>query len=287
MNIPSNIYKFWDYRAFLKDRYGQLKETDPTFSFRSFSKDAGFGSPNYLKLVMDGKRNLSEGAIEKFARGVRLDNHESEYFKYMVAHNQCVDTSRQKIFEAKLLYLKELFNVKDVMPELYDYYHDWYHSAILEMVKHSKIKNDPASVANQLVPAITEVESARSIALLKRLNFVQETDEGVLQETAQAPGPSDVEGAAQKIYQEQMAELGAQSIYTQPEGPRGFECVTVSLSPEKVQELKGKIGDLVKELQDQSWSGENDSIFQFNIQLFALTKKEEEETSQPGAGEAA
>ena len=58
MNIPSNIYNFSDYRDFLKDRYRQLKEADPVFSFRHFSKQAGFGSPNYLKLVMDGKRNL-------------------------------------------------------------------------------------------------------------------------------------------------------------------------------------------------------------------------------------
>ncbi len=75
MNIPSNIYNFSDYRDFLKDRYRQLKEADPVFSFRHFSKQAGFGSPNYLKLVMDGKRNLSAEAVFKFAKGLRLDNH--------------------------------------------------------------------------------------------------------------------------------------------------------------------------------------------------------------------
>ena len=79
VNISSNIYNFTDYREFLKDRYRQLKINDPLFSFRHFSKSAGFGSPNYLKLVMDGKRNLSAEAIAKFAKGLRLDNHESEY----------------------------------------------------------------------------------------------------------------------------------------------------------------------------------------------------------------
>jgi uncharacterized protein (TIGR02147 family) len=63
VNIASNIYNFSDYRDFLKDRYRQLKEADSLFSFRYFSKEAGFGSPNYLKLVMDGKRNLSTEAI--------------------------------------------------------------------------------------------------------------------------------------------------------------------------------------------------------------------------------
>jgi len=123
VNIPSNIYNFSDYRDFLKDRYRQLKEADPLFSFRYFSKQAGFGSPNYLKLVMDGKRNLSADAIGKFAKGLRLDNHESEYFRYMVEYNQCEIVPKKKVYEAKLMYLRELFKVKTLIPELYDYYH--------------------------------------------------------------------------------------------------------------------------------------------------------------------
>src|SRR6476620_3146047 len=139
VNIASNIYNFSDYRDFLKDRYRQLKESDPLFSFRFFSKQAGFGSPNYLKLVMDGKRNLSSEAIGKFAKGLRLDNHETEYFRYMVDFNQCENPHKKKVFEANLVYLRELFKVKTLIPELYDYYHDWYHAAIREMVKKGNV----------------------------------------------------------------------------------------------------------------------------------------------------
>lgn len=276
MSITSNIYDFSSYRDFLKDRYRQLKECDPTFSFRSFSKDAGFGSPNYLKLVMDGKRNLSDEAIAKFAKGIRLDRHESEFFYYLVSHNQCENVSRKRVFEAKLEYLKELFKVKNLIPELYDYYHDWYHAAIREMARKGGIKNDPAMIGKSLVPAISEDEARGSVVLLKKLNFIQETQEGQLETTDRTESLEP--GVAEKIQQEQMAELGAQSIYTQNSGWQGFESVTVSLPAEKIEQLRARVRDIVVELQEASSSNPNDVVYQLNVQLFALTRPAESET---------
>lgn len=282
MSIPSNIYNFLDYREFLKDRYRQLKETDPAFSFRYFSKQAGFGSPNYLKLVMDGKRNLSDDAIGKFAKGLRLDGHETEYFRFMVGYNQCDDAFRRQVYEAKLHYLRELFKVKELIPEHYDYYHDWYHAAIREMVKKGETRNNPGLIAGALVPAISEEQARGSVVLLKKLNYVKERADGMLE--SNEPGAGDAAGAelAQKIYHEQMAELAAKSLYTQGPETQEFESVTVSLPPEKVGELKAKIRELVAEVVRNHGNGPAETVYQLNVQLFALTKAlGRDKTTQP------
>jgi len=278
VNIASNIYDFSDYRQFLKDRYRQLKDYDAVFSFRSFSKDAGFGSPNYLKLVMDGKRNLSNEAIVKFAKGIRLDRHEAEFFHYLVSHNQCEDVGRKRVYEAKLTYLKELFKVKNLIPELYDYYHDWYHAAIREMIRKGGVRNEPATIAKSLVPVIKDEKASDSIVLLKKLGFVQESDSGNLEVTERTE--SLEAGVAQKIYQEQMAELAAQSIYTQDAGQNGFESVTVSLPANKIEKLKERIKDIVIELQEAGSSDPADAVYQFNVQLFALTNNAKKEKTE-------
>jgi uncharacterized protein (TIGR02147 family) len=273
VNTPSNIYNFGDYREFLKDRYKQLKETDSLFSFRNFSKQAGFGSPNYLKLVMDGKRNLSADAIGKFAKGLRLDSHETEFFRYMVECNQCESPTKQKVYEAKLMYLRELFKVKTLIPELYDYYHEWYHSAIRETVKKGKVKNEPAAIAKSLVPNISEEEAKKSIELLMTLKFIEVNGEGML-EAKESGGAVDAETAAlsQKIHYEQMAELAAQSLYTQGPDTQDFESVTVSLPKEKVAELKIKIQELIQAVAREHSNNPEHAMFQLNVQLFAITQ---------------
>jgi uncharacterized protein (TIGR02147 family) len=284
VNIASNIYNFTDYREFLKDRYRQLKDADPLFSFRYFSKQAGFGSPNYLKLVMDGKRNLSADAIGKFAKGLRLDAHESEYFRYMVEFNQCDHAQKRQVYEAKLMYLRELFKVKTLIPELYDYYHDWYHAAIREIVRNGKVKNDPVAIGRSLVPAVGEEEAKSSVELLKKLNFVTEGSDGMLVCSTTTEIDTQSAALAQKIHYEQMAELAAQSLYTQGPETQDFESVTLSLPQDKVGELRVKIQELIQSLGGGNHNP-NDAIFQLNIQLFALSKSTttKEETIQQGA----
>jgi hypothetical protein len=67
------------------------REEEERLSYRSFARDAGLGAPNYLKLVIDGKRNLSETMAQRFAKACRLNEEASEYFRILVAFNQASD----------------------------------------------------------------------------------------------------------------------------------------------------------------------------------------------------
>ena len=57
VRLPS-VYEYLDYRQFLRDHFAASKKAKPQYSFRYFSRRAGLSSSNFLKLVMDGKRNL-------------------------------------------------------------------------------------------------------------------------------------------------------------------------------------------------------------------------------------
>ena len=61
---PIDVFQYLDYRVFLADFYRTKKRSG--FSYRAFSRAAGLGAPNYLKLVIAGKRNMSQ---ETAARG--------------------------------------------------------------------------------------------------------------------------------------------------------------------------------------------------------------------------
>ena len=65
-----------------------LRTSKRGFSFRRFSKRAGYQSPNFLKLVIDGQRNLSDDSIAKFAGAFELGPRETRDFSHLVRFNQ-------------------------------------------------------------------------------------------------------------------------------------------------------------------------------------------------------
>ena len=67
-----SILSYNDFRQYLEDFYQQQKRETHGFSFETFSTEAGIKSPNYLKLVIQGKRNLTTEATFKFAKALQL-----------------------------------------------------------------------------------------------------------------------------------------------------------------------------------------------------------------------
>ena len=76
-----DVLHYSNYRTFLQDYYEFKKAEQPVFSHRYFAQKAGITSPNYLKLVMDGKRNLTKKTLLKFAAALGLKGMRAEFFE--------------------------------------------------------------------------------------------------------------------------------------------------------------------------------------------------------------
>ena len=102
------ITEYQDYRKYMLDYFDWRKSTS-VFSWRKFSKQAGFASPSYLKLVCNGKGLLSHVGVPQVARAMNLCEYECEYFKYMVDFANLTDASKKKEAFCKMDALREPF----------------------------------------------------------------------------------------------------------------------------------------------------------------------------------
>jgi hypothetical protein len=108
-----NIFEYSDYRKYLADYYKLRKQQSAKFSYRFFAMKAGFSSASYLKLVIDGKRNLTECSQEKFSNAIGLNEKESEYFTALIGLSQSL-TEREKMKFFKQCELLKQMNSWDV-----------------------------------------------------------------------------------------------------------------------------------------------------------------------------
>lgn len=246
-----DIRRFSDYRSYLLELIPFLKATDAEFSYRTFSRRAGFSSPNYLKLVAEGQRNLAPASIDKFARGLGLDRRERRVFRLLVLLDGARTDRERNDHYLGLLELVTDEPSARLRSQQFDVYRDWYPLVIREMTALGDFRNDPQWVAQRLRPRITTAQARRALSQLFDLGLMVEKDDGVVEpaERRISTGP-EVQSLAVRNYHRAHLGLAAEALDGVPQGDRNVTAVTVKLTKRGYDEAVRAIADLRQRLLD-------------------------------------
>ncbi len=173
--------EFDDYRAYLRAMIKFLKATQPKFSYRYFSRIAGFSSPNFLKLVAEGQRNLSERSISKFARGLGLEPHEQDLFSDLVKLEQArSDRERNQAYQRLRRRSRERHPRARLEETYFKVLSLWYTQPIRELTQSADFKEDPSWIARRLSPCIRPADAQRALQMMLEVGLLVRDAEGRL-----------------------------------------------------------------------------------------------------------
>ena len=164
------VFEYLDYRSFLKDMYAYRKRRDRVFSYRYFSGKAGFASPNFLKLVIDGQRNLSHTSMLKSAKGFGLKGNEREFFENLVFMNQAGEHEERNYYYQKMMSAKDFKKIHKIAKDSYAYFSKWYYPVIREIIRFQIDKLTAQKIASLLKPKISVAE-AREAMIKNRIRW--------------------------------------------------------------------------------------------------------------------
>ncbi len=82
--LPS-VFRYRDYRAFLRDYFAAQKRLNPRFSYRSFALRTGLGYHAHLQRVLNGTGDLSPALVARYAKALRLTPGEADYLAALVS----------------------------------------------------------------------------------------------------------------------------------------------------------------------------------------------------------
>lgn len=271
-----DVFQYLDYRAFLRDYYLDRKERGRGFSYRAFSRKAGLRSPNYLKLVIDGERNLTVSMAGRFAAACGLGGEAAQFFADLVAFNQAQTGAERNSHYARLTGFRRYRAAHQLEMAHAAYHSTWYLPAIRELAARSDFSEDPDWIAARLVPPIARAEAERGLQILLSLGLLERDAEGrVIQgEKLVSTGP-ETAGMHIGNYHRTMMERAAASIDLVRAAERDISSLTLCLGEDGLRRLKERIQRFRRELLELS-ALEDDprQVLQINLQLFPLSKAE-------------
>jgi uncharacterized protein (TIGR02147 family) len=268
-----DVFQYLEYRAFLRDWYRAHNSDGRSFSFRAFARRAGLKSPNYLKLVMDGERNLTPQTAELFAKGLGLEGDAASYFVDLVAFNQASSTSERNKQYARLTSFRGYRQAHKIDLAHAAYHSAWYMPAIRELAASPSAPSDPDVIAEQLLPPITRTEAQRAIETLIALGLITREDGRLKQVDALLSTGPEVQGLHIANYHRAMMERAAASIDLVPPEDRDISSLTMCVGEDGLRRFKARVQRFRRELLELSALDDDPvQVIQMNFQLFPVTK---------------
>ena len=167
-----SIYSYNDYRSFLGDYYVEKKKITRNFSFRYFSAKAGIKSPVFLRLVIDGKRNLTEMMIRRFITALELPKKQATFFRHMVLFNQAKTVEQKQEHYRICKSMRGLVTEHLLKNDQFDYFNKWYTSVVREIICLYDFQDNFTLIGQCIIPPVTPVQVKKAIELLLRLNMI-------------------------------------------------------------------------------------------------------------------
>ena len=266
------ITEYQDYRRFMQDFYEEKKKSG--FTWREFSKEAGFASPSYLKLVCEGKSSLSRVGLPRVANAMGLTGFERTYFEKMVEFGNATNDEKKKAAFADLTRIAKEQKARVIDADTFAYYESAVNSIVRELAPLM-----PGALPNEMAKRIKHLYTAQqvrdSLAMLTRAKFLEETDENVYRQTDKAiTGSTEAIPLALRSMNREMTDLAKEALDKIDVRERNISGVTIGVDDttlarisEEVNNCRKRIIALANECKDIN------QVYRLNLQLFPLTDK--------------
>jgi len=268
-----NVFAYIDYRMYLRDFYREMKEKYPSFSFQRFADRAGFKSKSYIKLVIDGKKNVTERSIEKCNAVLKLKGNAFSYLKDLVAFNQAKTYQLRNYYFKRLCQYKKHNAAKLIHQNQHEFYSHWYHNTIRELVTHVAFEGSYEQLGKMLTPEITAHEARRSVELLQSLGLIRKDGKRYIQTDPIITTGDEVMSRSVNNFHQQNSMLISKALQQCSGKERDISCLIMGLSSEGFTEVKNEILQFRKKLLEIAARDTNqERVYHVNFQLFPTTK---------------
>lgn len=281
-----NISLYVDYREFLKDFFefkkketmGQLRP----YSFSDFSAAADIKSPNYLKLIIEGQRNLSSEMCRKFGKAMKLSREDLQEFEALVDYGQAKDPLERNLYLKKLSELRTKKDVADgkVIQEDLEKVPNWLSWVIYSMTDLAELKADTKILRDLLQEKASEEQIKKALDKLIRDQEVEVTESGLIKKRNNIISKADkIPTALVRKLQAELVYLGLESLHRDDPTERELSGFTLAMTEKEYEWVRFELRKMRKHiqatLQSNRESSPGERVYQVNIQLFPVTKKNE------------
>jgi len=272
--MQPSIYKYLDYRQFLRDILAHKKSASPAFSLEMLGRKTGCITKSHLSLILSGKRTLTTRRAAALGKALGLSDREIVFYHKLIQFNQAKDDFEKEQYLGEMMSQLGRTLGANLSIKHYQVLEEWHGMAIRELARLPSFDPNPQAISARLKGLLTPQAAKKSLSNLVEAGLLKINENGDYKPSDETLRTTDeVNNLAVRKYHKSCLELGKKIIETEPIADREFGSINFLMKPEDQSKLK----ELLKSFREQILAlstSENDNrakLTQVNIQMFHLS----------------
>lgn len=268
-----SILNYLDYRSYMRDFYEERKKTS-AFSWREFAKLAGFVSPTYLKLVCDGKTNLSKPGVHKVANALGLEGFERTYFEHLVMFGHAKNDGERKAVLDEIQRSAKINKMHVLNADGFRFCESPIYPIVRELAPLMP-GAQPNEMAAKIEHEVSALDVRETLQFLVKSGLLKKAGENTYEQTSKMVKISkEALPLTVRSMNREMGRLGVLSLDLENEAERNVSGVTMGLDDETYARIVEEVNECRRKIAAIAGDAKKiNRVYRLNLQLFPLTKK--------------
>lgn len=275
-----SIFKYTDPIQYLKDWRAAAKEQNPGISLEYLKVKLNQKSRSYYNDLEQERKSINQNTLELLCELFEFNNDEQKYFRALVEYHKSLTgtkSEREYWFE-QMIQLNHTPYIS-LTKEKYDYYNNWYHSAIRAYLDLVDITSDYSSIPSVFKKRITLEQVSESIDLLLSLELIAYNEDGFLKPVDKVLViDEEFQGTMVQRFNLSYHQLLKEVLEENTPGTYNSCQMMVSVSDSSLKLIEKRLAQLRSEIRSIGHKDEEKATKLINISMHAFTITEGEES---------
>ena len=258
--------------------FDRKRSKNPSYSLRALARDLGKSAP-FVSQLFRGKRRVPFDLISSLAEVLEMDEMARRELSFSsVFHSALPESIKNDLGETfKVQSTGEFRSYEESLLTEFDLLRNWYYVAILDLVSLKQFQPNPAWIAKKLKISLYQVETA--LKALFAAGLLIEKDGRWVKSKHKLRFSTKASKESVRLFHRQMIEKSLSELTTKTDEisfqKRLISGMSIATNPKNLERAKNRLNEMIFELSEILSEGECTELYQFNLQLFALTNNDE------------
>ncbi len=270
-SIRPNLLEYFEYAEYLKDFYSWSKEVDQSFSYQKWAKAAGLASKGYLRMVVIGKRKLTDETFNKLLPTINLNTLEEKFFRLLLKLDRAKKLSEKAEYYEELIKVKSSDKIKDV-ENTYEYLSNEWLPRLHILLDIKNISRTEKALSKCLGIPLQEVMNL--CKKLEELGYAEKIEDQWVSKDTITYISNRINNIAVQRFHKNSLETSIEALNLHS-SERHFNAAYYTLDKKSYEKVTKKIDNFTKELLlefSQINTDEERKLYQVNTNLVPMSE---------------